>query len=162
MRTEHTGNSENSVRSFNDAVHGTVEAQIDDVVLARTDGVPAYNLAVVVDDALQGIRQVVRGDDLLTSTPRQMLIGELLGLPTMSYAHIPLVLNAERKRLSKRDGAVTLNDQLALGREPGEVLARLGASLGLCDASEPTTPRELIGAFEIAKLPTEPWVFTDV
>ena len=76
--------------------------------LRRGDGVPAYNLAVVVDDALAGIDQVVRGDDLLSSSPRQAYLAELLGHPPPVYAHVPLVLNHEGKRLAKRDGAVTL------------------------------------------------------
>ena len=77
-------------------------------MLRRGDGVPAYNLAVVVDDAAQGVDQVVRGDDLLSSSPRQAYLGALLGYPTPVYAHVPLVLNADGKRLAKRDGAVTL------------------------------------------------------
>ena len=91
-----------------DLLHGDYTGVVDDFVLRRGDGVPAYNLAVVVDDAAQGIDQVVRGDDLLSSSPRQAYLGALLGHPQPMYAHVPLVLNADGKRLAKRDGAVTL------------------------------------------------------
>ena len=80
------------------------------VVLRRGDNVPAYNLAVVVDDAAQGIDQVVRGDDLLSSSPRQAYLAALLGYSPPVYAHVPLVLNADGKRLAKRDGAVTVSE----------------------------------------------------
>ena len=88
---------------------------VDDFVLRRSDGVPAYNLAVVVDDAEQGVGEVVRGADLLDSTPRQLLLARLLGLPDPAYAHVPLVLGPDGARLAKRHGAVTLADRLALG-----------------------------------------------
>ena len=77
-------------------------------MVRRGDGVPAYNLAVVVDDAAQGIDQVVRGDDLLSSSPRQAYLAGLLGYPEPTYAHVALVLNEDGARLAKRDGAVTL------------------------------------------------------
>ena len=79
-------------------------------MLARADGVPAYNLAVVVDDAAQGVTQVVRGDDLLSSAPRQAWLATVIGASPPTYAHVPMVLNADHVRLSKRDGAVTLAD----------------------------------------------------
>jgi glutamyl-Q tRNA(Asp) synthetase len=75
----------------------------------RADGVFAYQLAVVVDDAEQGITQVVRGEDLLSSTPRQIALQRALGLPTPEYAHVPLALNADGTKISKRDGAVPLD-----------------------------------------------------
>ena len=81
--------ADNIRRSFVDGVHGLFEGGVDDVVLARADGMPAYNLAVVVDDADQGVEQVVRGDDLLSSTPRQMMLAEYLSLPRLSYVHVP-------------------------------------------------------------------------
>ena len=91
---------------FGDLVAGASVGGVDDVVLQRNDGVPAYNLAVVVDDAAQGVTQVVRGDDLLTSTPRQIHLQRLLGLPTPAYAHVPLVIGDDGERLSKRHGSV--------------------------------------------------------
>jgi glutamyl-tRNA synthetase len=143
-------------RSFIDAIHGPIQAVIDDVVLARADGMPAYNLAVVVDDALQGVQQVVRGDDLLTSTPRQILLGELLGLPSQSYAHIPLAVNTDGKRLAKRDGSVTLSDQQNLGQSASQVCAVLGASLGFI-AGSTAHPREFLSEFPRKTLTTTPW-----
>ena len=100
-------------------LHGSYTGVVDDFVLRRNDGVTAYNLAVVVDDAEQGIDQVVRGDDLLPSTPRQAYLASLLNMPSPEYAHVPLVLNADGARLAKRDGAVTLGDLALLGRDGG-------------------------------------------
>ncbi|MBA2506089.1 MAG: tRNA glutamyl-Q(34) synthetase GluQRS [Thermoleophilaceae bacterium] len=93
---------------FEDRLHGTVSGWVDDFVLQRGDGTPAYNLAVVVDDLDQGIGEVVRGEDLLDSTARQVLLSRLLGLPSPGYAHVPLVLGADGARLAKRHGAITL------------------------------------------------------
>ena len=89
-------------------MHGDYTGIVDDFVVRRGDGVPAYNLAVVVDDADQGIDQVVRGDDLLSSSPWQAYLAGLLGHPEPTYAHVTLVLNEDGARLAKRDGAVTL------------------------------------------------------
>ncbi len=89
---------------------------VGDIVLRRNDGVPAYNLAVVVDDALQGITQVVRGIDLEPVTPSQVYLQQLLGLPTPEYVHVGLVVGPDGERLAKRHGSVTLADWLAAGR----------------------------------------------
>ena len=86
-------------------------------MLVRNDGTYAYNLTSVVDDAFVGVEQIVRGDDLLPSAPRQAYLAGLLGLPQPRYAHVPLALNEEGKRLAKRDGAVTL-PQLQAGLQP--------------------------------------------
>ncbi|MEV6557197.1 tRNA glutamyl-Q(34) synthetase GluQRS [Nocardia sp. NPDC051756] len=137
-----------------DELHGRYRAPVDDVVLRRGDGIPAYNLAVVVDDAAQGVDQVVRGDDLLPSTPRQAYLATLLDLPVPQYAHVPLVLNAEGQRLAKRDGAVTLADQRALGNTPDQVVAALAHSLGY----PATSAAELLDSFDPAHLPREPWI----
>ncbi|ALA66495.1 tRNA glutamyl-Q(34) synthetase GluQRS [Corynebacterium lactis] len=93
-----------------DEIHGEVRAPIDDFILRRADGMWAYNLAVVVDDADQGVTEVVRGDDLLTSAPRQAYLAGLLGYSAPTFVHVPLVVNAEGRRLSKRDGDVTLGE----------------------------------------------------
>lgn len=137
-----------------DVLAGRVAAPVDDVVLRRNDGVIAYNLAVVVDDAAQGVDQVVRGDDLLTSAPRQAYLASLLGLPAPVYAHVPLAVTAEGRRLAKRDGAVTLEDLAAQGRTPGAVLALLLSSLALPEGSL----QAALGAFDTARLPRQPWV----
>ncbi len=95
---------------FADRLHGQVEGVVDDFVVRRNDGAVAYNLAVVVDDAAQGVEEVVRGDDLLDSTPRQLFLARMLGLPGPSHAHVPLVLGPDGARLAKRHGAVTLRE----------------------------------------------------
>lgn len=140
-----------------DLVAGRYEGTVDDVVLQRNDGVPAYNLAVVVDDAAQGVTHVLRGDDLLPSTPRQRLLQDLLGLPAPTYAHVPLVLGPDGTRLAKRHGAVTLADLAARGRSAEAVLALLGASLGLCAATDRVTVDTLLERFDLAAIPRRPW-----
>ena len=94
--------------AFDDRLCGRIEAKADDFIVRRADGVFAYQLAVVVDDALQDVTQVVRGRDLLSSTPRQIALQRALGYPTPEYAHLPLVLNADGSKLGKRDGALPL------------------------------------------------------
>jgi glutamyl-tRNA synthetase len=133
-----------------DLVMGEVAGGVDDVVLQRNDGVPAYNLAVVVDDAAQEVTHVVRGDDLLPTTPRQMLLQRLLGLPTPHYAHIPLVLGPDGDRLAKRHGASVYEVGPA-------TLALLGESLGLCRRTDDVQLDELSGRFHLAALPRSPW-----
>lgn len=110
---------------FDDVLHGRVSGTVDDVVLRRNDGVPSYNVAVVVDDAAQGVTEVVRGDDLLPVTASQIALQRLLGLPTPAYMHVPLVMGDDGERLAKRHGAVTLTDLAATGVGPDEVRARL-------------------------------------
>jgi glutamyl-tRNA synthetase len=127
-------------------------------VLKRADGLWAYQLAVVVDDAAQGIDQIVRGDDLLTSAPRQAYLGSLLGLAAARYAHVPLALNSAGQRLAKRDGAVTMTDLAAVGIGPGEVLGIIAASLGLAAPGQPVTPAGLLRRFHPESLPREPWI----
>lgn len=139
-----------------DQLHGTYTGAVDDFVVLRNDGVPAYNLAVVVDDGLQGIDQVVRGDDLLSSAPRQAYLAQLLGYGIPGYAHVPLALNSHGKRLAKRDGAVTLAQLAALGIDADGARSMILASLGLPTASLDAA----LDAFEPTSLPTDPWVFT--
>jgi glutamyl-tRNA synthetase len=138
-----------------DALHGTFTGVVDDFVLRRNDGVTAYNLAVVVDDAEQGIDQVVRGDDLLPSTPRQAYLASLLHMPVPEYAHVPLVVNSDGARLAKRDGAVTLGDLAAVGLPAEAVRRTILESLGLPTASLEAA----LAAFSPADLPREPWVW---
>jgi len=133
-----------------DALHGEYTGIVDDFVLRRGDGVPAYNLAVVVDDAAQGVDQVVRGDDLLSSSPRQAYLASLLGHAVPEYAHVPLVLNAEGKRLAKRDGAVTLAE---LGVE--QALTLIAGSLGYSAKSV----GGMLAEFDPVRLPRGPWVY---
>jgi glutamyl-tRNA synthetase len=145
-----------------DGIAGPFSGAVDDVVLARADGVPAYNLAVVVDDADQAVTQVVRGDDLLSSTPRQMHLQRLLGLQHPEYLHVPLVLGEDHQRLAKRHGAVTLADLAATGWSAGEVLAALAASLGLARRGESVTIDQLARRFDPACVPRTPVHLADL
>ena len=150
---------------FDDEVLGPFSGFVDDVVLARADGVPAYNLAVVVDDALQGVDQVVRGDDLAGSTPRQILLQQLLGFDRPTYLHVPMVLGPSGERLAKRDGAVTLADLAADGWRASEVVAVLARSLGLATPDEPAatvTADRLIDRFDPGRLPRHPTAYADL
>jgi glutamyl-tRNA synthetase len=131
---------------------------VDDVVIRRNDGAPGYNLAVVVDDADQGVEEVVRGADLLDSTPRQALLGRLLGLPAPAYAHVPLVLGPDGARLAKRHGAVTLADRAARGQSSARVRGELAASVGLAEAGEEPSMDDLLARFDPGAIPFEPTV----
>ena len=122
--------TDRSVISIHDTLRGEFTAQVDDVVLRRNDGTPAYNLAVVVDDALQGVTQICRGDDLLSSTPRQVYLQRLLGYPPPEYLHVPLVLGNDGERLSKRNGALSLRDLNEQGQSAESVREALLASFG--------------------------------
>jgi glutamyl-tRNA synthetase len=141
-----------------DQLRGVFTGAVDDLVLRRNDGVAAYNLAVVVDDAAQGIDQVVRGDDLLTSAPRQAYLGALLGLPEIQYAHVPLALNTAGQRLAKRDGAVTLAEIGAIGFAAEQVLTVIAQSLNLAGPGDRVTPAVLVDRFDPTVLPTTPWI----
>ena len=145
--------------AFRDRLHGEVEGAVDDFVLWRFDGTPAYNLAVVVDDAAQEVDEVVRADDLLDSTPRQLLLARLLRLPEPRHAHVPLVLGSDGKRLAKRHGAVTLAE---LGVDPGGVVAWMARSLGLAEPGESVRSTDLLERFDPATLPREPTVFAGI
>lgn len=150
--------SDRSEGSFFDVVFGETTALLDDIVLARRDGTPAYNLVVVVDDAYQGVEQVVRGDDLLTSTPRQLHLGEVLGLPAPSYAHVPLVMGPDGSRLAKRDGAVTLEERMEMGETAPSVRGALAASIGLVDRGDCPSIGDLVDGFDPSALNREPWI----
>jgi glutamyl-tRNA synthetase len=145
--------------SFQDRMLGRFEDVVDDFVVRRNDGVPGYQLAVVVDDAAQGVGEVVRGADLMDSTPRQILLQRLLGLPEPSYAHVPLVLGPDGSRLAKRHGAVTLADRIVAGESPEEVRAWMARSLGLAEAGEKPTLDELLARFDATRLSQKPTVY---
>ena len=137
------------VETFTDVVHGVVSGDVDDVVLRRNDGVPAYNVAVVVDDAAQGITEVVRGADLLAVTASQIRLQKLLGIATPVYAHVPLVLGNDGERLAKRHQGTTLADLAATGVSAAEVAQVLWRSLGQREGE----------VFDWSAVPKEPWIF---
>ncbi|MEC8924271.1 MAG: tRNA glutamyl-Q(34) synthetase GluQRS [Actinomycetota bacterium] len=138
---------------------GTFEGAVDDFVLCRGDGVPSYNLGVVVDDADLGVTEVVRGDDLLPSTPRQIHLFGLLGLAPPSYAHVPLVVSSSGERLAKRHGAVTIEDRLTRGESEFDVLNTLLSSLRINQVASFGELRERAKDFDPSSLPVTPWVF---
>jgi glutamyl-tRNA synthetase len=146
--------------AFEDRLLGRFEEEVDDFVVRRNDGTAAYQLAVVVDDAAQGIDEVVRGADLADSTPRQILLARLLGLPEPRYAHVPLVLGPDGRRLAKRHGAVTLSERADLGEVPEEVRAWMARSLGLARVGETPSPNDLVARFDPDRLPREPTVWS--
>lgn len=147
--------------AFDDLVAGRFEQdiarEVGDFVIKRADGVWAYQLAVVVDDAAMGVDQVVRGADLLDSTPRQIQLLEALGAPVPAYGHVPLVVDAEGKRLAKRDGATALAGLRERGMTQGRLLGLLGHSLGLWPAGAEAAMPDLVAAFDWARIPREPW-----
>ncbi len=147
-----------SSATVHDVLRGEVTGPVDDFVIRRNDGVPAYNLAVVVDDAETGIDQVVRGDDLLPSAFNQAFLARLLGYLVPTYAHVPLALNARGARLAKRDGPVTLADLGRLGVSPAEVLGMIAESLQLAASGEAVELSALLDRFDPARIPRQPWI----
>ena len=125
-----------------------------DFYLRRADGVFAYQLAVVVDDALMGVTQVVRGADLLSSTPRQLWLYRTLGLNAPEFIHMPLLLAPDGRRLSKRDGDESL-EHLQAKYTPEEIIGRLAYACGLQKAPDPRTPAELADGFSWEKVPRQ-------
>ncbi len=125
-----------------------------DFLVRRSDGAFAYQLAVVVDDAAQGVNSVVRGVDLLCSTPQQMHLQDLLGLPHPVYAHVPLVVAERDRRLSKRDRDAALDALLARFKTPEGIIGHIAGITGLAPTCDPATPEELLQGFDLAALPT--------
>jgi glutamyl-tRNA synthetase len=133
-----------------------LEAATGDIVLRRSDGVVAYQLAVVVDDAAQGVTHVVRGADLLGSAARQIHLYRLLALtPVPGHAHVPLLLGPDGERLAKRHGAVGLAELRSGGADPRAIVGRLAHSAGLLERPRPCSPAELVEHFEPSALTRE-------
>ena len=147
--------------TFADRVQGLVTEHVGettgDFVLKRRDGLWAYQLAVVVDDLAMGITEVVRGADLLDSTARQIQLIRALGSDVPAYAHLPLVLNADGEKLSKRDDALTLHSLREAGVRPEAVVGALAHSLGLTATPEPVPPQALAAPFDWEHITPEPW-----
>ncbi|HEX2569068.1 MAG TPA: tRNA glutamyl-Q(34) synthetase GluQRS [Polyangia bacterium] len=143
-------------------VHQDVAAALGDFILRRADGLFAYQLAVVVDDLAMNIAEIVRGDDLLGSTPRQLLLRALLApdAPPLRFAHLPLILGPDGKRLSKRHGAISVRAFRAAGWTAERLVGRLAASLGLCPPDTALRPAELLAGFSYDKLDRTPTVWT--
>jgi glutamyl-tRNA synthetase len=131
-----------------------------DFLILRRDKLPAYQLAVVVDDAEQGVTEVVRGDDLLASTPRQIALGRALGYRQPSYFHVPLVLDAEGKRLAKREHSLSLARLRELGADPRSVVVWALASCGFA-VDERVTAADGCNIFSMERLKREPVIVTE-
>lgn len=145
-------------RPFVDGVRGVVDAGLGagDFVVRRADGVHSYQLAVVVDDLAMQITDVVRGDDLLSSTPRQIALIEALAGRVPRYAHVPLVLGPDGQRLAKRHGAVSVREQRERGVAAERLVGKLARSLGLLDRDEPIAARELVAGFSLDRIAKSP------
>lgn len=143
--------------AISDVFHGQFSGPIDALVLQRNDGAPAYNLAVVVDDAEAGVDQVVRGDDLLEASPGQAKLTSLLGSTPPTYAHVPLVLGSSGARLAKRDGAVTLAALKEQGWSTQELIEEMSKSLGVSDVSSIS---DFMVSFNPEKMPLSAAYFT--
>jgi len=130
-----------------------------DFVLRRADGTWAYQLAVVVDDAEAGITEVVRGADLLSSTPRQIALYRALGYPVPGFAHVGLVVDREGARLSTRHGATSIASLRGAGRSAEDLIGELAFSLGLTKTAAPIRAHELISSFDMSKISHSPFTW---
>jgi len=150
--------------AFEDAVRGPVSfdpsRECGDFVIEKGNRTPAYQLACVVDDAAMEIGEVLRGDDLLPSTARQIQLQRALGLPTPRYAHPPLVVGEDGRRLAKRHGDTTIRAFREMGARPEAVVGWLASISGLALPEARTLPRDLVSGFELARVPKTPQVVT--
>ena len=145
------------ILSFTDGHYGmqTIDltTHCGDFIVRRKDGAWAYQLAVVVDDALMGINEVVRGCDLLLSSPQQIYLAQQLGFAPPHFTHLPLLCNKQGQRLSKRDQSLDMA-ALRTSNTPEEIIGMLAHAAGLQQSNEPITAQELIGDFSWDKIPT--------
>lgn len=132
-----------------------------DFIVKRADGIIGYQLAVVVDDAAMEITDVLRGWDLLDSTPRQIMLYEALGWKAPRFAHVPLLFGSDGQRLSKRHGSVAIRAMRAAGTSPERIIGSLAWLSGLHDRPEPIKAAELIPCFDLSKVPQEPVIVSD-
>ncbi len=146
------------VDGFRGPTHVNLREVGGDFVVWKSAGTPAYQLAVVVDDAALGITEVIRGDDLIPSTPRQLLLYQALELGPPQFVHVPLVLGPDGRRLAKRHGDTRLTTLCAAGVRPEALLGLLAWSCGWIDRIEPITLGELLPLFCLASIPPAPFV----
>lgn len=146
--------------SFTDLHAGRIcqelSQEVGDFVVRRSDGVHAYQLAVVVDDAGMAISHVLRGDDLLSSTPRQLLLYQLLGLTPPTFTHVPLLVDIQGYRLSKRQQALSIAALRQQGVKAEVIIGYLAWKAGLLEKYQPVKAAELIGSFALEKIPLNP------
>lgn len=152
------------VITFQDGFRGTVEYRLKDsgdFVVWKSADTPAYQLAVVVDDADQGVTEVIRGDDLLPSTPRQLFLYRALDLRPPTFTHVPLVVGLDGRRLAKRHGDTRLVTLRERGVKPEGLVGLLAWSCGWIDKIEPISARELVASFRLNSIPRAPFVLTE-
>lgn len=151
--------------SFHDAFAGlqscNLGRELGDFVVCKHDGTPSYQLAVVLDDHGMGVNEVLRGDDLIPSTFRQLAIYEFFGWPAPGYAHVPLVVGPDGRRLAKRHGDTRISMLREAGHGPERLVGLLAWSCGLRPTAEPVTARDLLPNFDLARLPRTPLVLTE-
>jgi glutamyl-tRNA synthetase len=147
--------------AFGDAYRDQVQLDLHhhggDFVVWKSAGAPAYQLAVVVDDAAQRVTEVIRGDDLLTSTPRQILLYHSLGFTPPHFAHVPLVIGPDGRRLAKRHGDTRLTALRAAGVKPECLLGLLAWSCGWIERAEPISLDQLLRRFSLSAIPSTPF-----
>lgn len=131
-----------------------------DFVVARDGHGPSYQLAVAADDAAMGVHQVVRGQDLIPSTPRQILLYLALGWKEPTFGHLPLIVGPDGSRLAKRDGSIKLSTLREAGVNPRSLVGWLARSLGLTDQDGPRKPADLVGSYSPARVPARPFALT--
>jgi glutamyl-tRNA synthetase len=150
-------------RRFDDVIVGTREAcvakELGDFVIARSDGSVAYQLAVVIDDHAMGVTEVVRGDDLIPSTFRQLELYAFFGWQPPRFAHVPLVVGNDGRRLAKRHGDTRLSQLRSAGVSPERLVGLLAWSCGLQSSPQACKPSDLLSTFSFSELPRMPWVF---
>ena len=146
---------------WNDLAQGPISLDLSgiggDFVVGRSSGEPAYQLAVVVDDAAMKVTQVIRGDDLASSTPRQILIFQSLGFSLPEFGHVPLVVDENGLRLAKRDGSIKLSMLREQGVDPRKIIGLLARSCGLSERLEPLWPDDWVERFSFKAIPSEAW-----
>lgn len=144
---------------YSDEVYGrqkqVLRQECGDFVIRRSDGVFAYQLAVVVDDVAMGISRVLRGADLLASTPRQIYLWHLLAASPPTFIHVPLLIGRDGSRLSKRHGSLAVAALRGAGVPAQKIVGQLAAWAGLIDRPMPASPRELVSVFDLSRLPRE-------
>jgi glutamyl-tRNA synthetase len=154
-----------TVRSFHDRLRGLESAdmsrELGDFVVAKADGTPAYQLAVVVDDHAMGITEVLRGDDLVPSTFRQLELYEFFGWAPPTFVHVPLVVGPDGRRLAKRHGDTRLATLREQGVRPQRLVGLLAWSCGLLQRPEEVAPADLVPSFSLERVCRQPWVFQE-
>ena len=146
---------------FSQPQHCNVARNLGDFVIAKSDGSPAYQLAVVVDDHAMGVTEVLRGDDLLPSAFRQLELYDFFGWKPPEFAHVPLVVGPDGRRLAKRHGDTRLATLRDMGVRPPRLVGLLAWSCGLIEKQEPVAAGDLVASFDLTKLPPAKWVFTE-